>query len=68
MTNIISIKSSSLYNDRIKNKRKDEQVEYLRQLVGSELFNRAYGMSYDVALEALKLIELDVLEHKANNL
>lgn len=41
-------------------KREKDEVEYLRQLVGSELFNRARGMSHSVALKALELIKKDV--------
>lgn len=43
-----------------KEKREKDEVEYLRQLVGSELFNRARGMSHSVALKALELIKKDV--------
>lgn len=43
-----------------KEKREKDEVEYLRQLVGSELFNRAKGMSHSVALKALELIKKDV--------
>lgn len=43
-----------------KEKRENDEVEYLRQVVGSELFNRARGMSHNVALKALELIKKDV--------
>lgn len=42
-------------------KKKSEQVEYLRQTVGSELFKRSQGMSYSVVFKALDDIKQDVL-------
>lgn len=42
-------------------KKKSEQVEYLRQLVGYELFKRSQGMSYSVVFKALDDIKQDFL-------
>lgn len=40
-----------------------QRVEYLRQLVGAELYNRAAGMPIGDALAALELIRQDVERH-----
>jgi hypothetical protein len=40
-----------------------ERIEYVRQLVGCELYNRAEGMPVSDVLAALDLIRADVQRH-----
>lgn len=42
-----------------------ERIEYLRQLLGSELYNRAEGMPVSDVLAALDRIRADVERHAA---
>lgn len=44
---------------------REQRIEYLRQLVGCELYNRAEGMPVGDALAALDRIRADVIRHAA---
>ena len=41
----------------------EQRIEYLRQLVGCELYNRAEGMPVGDVLAALDRIRADVIRH-----
>ncbi len=57
---IVNILESPKLEKIRKQKQIEDQAEYLRQIIGCELYKTAYGMPYEAVFLALELIQQDV--------